>query len=142
MSPTPDQIAQLAPGRVLVIGDVMVDHYVIRPGIARLRRSAGADHPCVRRTLDGRAARPTSPPTSRRSAAGPSLVGVVGDGCRGTILPELISPMSGIACDAHLVAEAGRPTTIKTRYMGGQHQIVRVDREQPAPISKASGRQR
>ena len=28
MSPTQDQIAQLTRGRVLVVGDVMVDHYV------------------------------------------------------------------------------------------------------------------
>jgi D-beta-D-heptose 7-phosphate kinase/D-beta-D-heptose 1-phosphate adenosyltransferase len=63
------------------------------------------------------------------------LAGVVGRDAAATILSELISPMAG-SVHAELAEEAGRPTTIKTRYMGGQHQIVRVDREQPAPISK------
>jgi D-beta-D-heptose 7-phosphate kinase/D-beta-D-heptose 1-phosphate adenosyltransferase len=44
----------------------------------------------------------------------------------------------GGAVEAHLVADASRPTTLKTRYMGGQHQMVRVDRELGAAISRST----
>ena len=63
------------------------------------------------------------------------LVGVVGKDAAATTLSDLIAPLNR-SIHAELVVEAGRPTTIKTRYMGGQHQIVRVDREEPAPISR------
>src|SRR5262245_60499519 len=59
------------------------------------------------------------------------LVGVIGKDAAATTLSDLVAPMAR-SVRQELVVEAGRPTTIKTRYMGGQHQIVRVDREEPA----------
>jgi D-beta-D-heptose 7-phosphate kinase/D-beta-D-heptose 1-phosphate adenosyltransferase len=60
---------------------------------------------------------------------------VVGKDAAATTLADLVAPLTE-SVRAELVVEPGRPTTIKTRYMGGQHQIVRVDREEPAPISR------
>jgi D-beta-D-heptose 7-phosphate kinase/D-beta-D-heptose 1-phosphate adenosyltransferase len=65
------------------------------------------------------------------------LAGIAGEDPAAATLSALLGKMSGLI-ESHLISEAGRPTTVKTRYMGGQHQIVRVDREQPAAISKAS----
>ncbi len=39
--------------------------------------------------------------------------------------------------EAHLLTERNRVTTVKTRYIGGQQQLLRADREQAAPLSAA-----
>ncbi|HEX5106293.1 MAG TPA: D-glycero-beta-D-manno-heptose-7-phosphate kinase [Pirellulaceae bacterium] len=133
MSPTPDQIVKLASGRVLVVGDVMVDHYVTGR-VSRVSDEAPVPiiHVSGERWTPGGAANVAANIASL--GGGAVLVGVVGKDAAATTLSDLLAPLAESA-RADLVVEAGRPTTIKTRYMGGQHQIVRVDREEPAPIS-------
>ena len=134
MSPTPDQIAKLASGRVLVVGDVMVDHYVTGR-VSRVSDEAPVPiiHVSGERWTLGGAANVAANIASLGGAA--VLVGVVGKDAAATTLSDLVAPLTK-SVRTELVVDAGRPTTIKTRYMGGQHQIVRVDREEPAPISK------
>lgn len=136
MSPTQDQIAQLARGRVLVIGDVMVDHYVS----GRVSRvSDEAPVPIIQvgeeRWTAGGAANVAANIAALGGKA--QLVGVTGGDPAASTLAGILAGLSS-SVEAHLVAEPGRPTTIKTRYMGGQHQIVRVDREHPGPVGKAT----
>ncbi|HYN39043.1 MAG TPA: D-glycero-beta-D-manno-heptose 1-phosphate adenylyltransferase, partial [Rhodospirillales bacterium] len=59
------------------------------------------------------------------------LVAVVGDDAGGAELTALLAglPLARTA----LIEEAGRPTTIKTRYLAGAQQILRADRETLAP---------
>ena len=132
MSPTQDQIAQLAKGRVLVIGDVMVDHYVTGR-VSRVSDEAPVPiiHVSGERWTAGGAANVVANISSLGGMA--ALAGVVGEDPAAAMLEKMLA-----GAETLLVTEAGRPTTIKTRYMGGQHQIVRVDREQPSTISKAS----
>ncbi len=135
MSPTPDQIAQLAAGRVLVVGDVMVDHYVS----GRVSRvSDEAPVPIIHVTDERWTPGGASNVAANIAALGGKavLTGIVGADPAATTLSDVLAGLGAI--EPNLIAEPGRPTTIKTRYMGGQHQIVRVDREQPAPVSKAS----
>ncbi len=40
--------------------------------------------------------------------------------------------------ETHLVAERNRVTTVKTRYIGGQQQLLRADREQTVPLTAAT----
>jgi D-beta-D-heptose 7-phosphate kinase/D-beta-D-heptose 1-phosphate adenosyltransferase len=133
LSPTPDQIAKLASGRVLVVGDIMVDHYVTGR-VSRVSDEAPVPiiHVSGERWTPGGAANVAANIASLGGAA--VLVGVVGKDSAATTLSDILAPITK-SIRAELVVEAGRPTTIKTRYMGGQHQIVRVDREEPAPIS-------
>jgi D-beta-D-heptose 7-phosphate kinase/D-beta-D-heptose 1-phosphate adenosyltransferase len=133
---TPDQIAQLAQGRVLVVGDAMIDHYV-SGRVSRVSDEAPVPiiHVADERWTPGGAANVAANISALGGKA--ILIGVTGEDAGATILGDVLSRLGG-AVEAHLVREAGRPTTIKTRYMGGQHQIVRVDREQPSPISRAS----
>jgi len=135
MSPTQDQIAQLAAGRVLVVGDVMVDHYVTGR-VSRVSDEAPVPiiHVSDERWTPGGAANVAANIAALGGKA--VLAGVAGADPAAATLADVLSRLGAI--EVHLTADAGRPTTIKTRYMGGQHQIVRVDREQPAPISKAS----
>src|SRR6185436_11831121 len=125
--------AKLAQARVLVLGDVMVDHYVTGR-VSRVSDEAPVPiiHVSDERWTAGGAANVAA--NVAAFGAGCVVVGIVGEDAAAVTLGDLLAPLSG-RVSVKLVKEAGRPTTIKTRYMGGQHQIVRVDREQPTPIS-------
>ncbi len=134
MSPTPDQISRLAAGRVLVVGDTMVDHYVTGR-VSRVSDEAPVPiiHVSDERWTAGGAANVAANIAALGARA--VLVGVTGEDAAASTLSDILSAQKG-RIDARLVKDAGRPTTLKTRYMGGQHQIVRVDREQAGAISK------
>ncbi len=136
MTPTQEHIRQLARGRVLVIGDVMVDHYVT----GRVSRvSDEAPVPIVHVSDERWTAGGAANVAANIAALGGKalLAGVTGTDPAASTLAGIIGAIGG-AVEAHLVADAARPTTIKTRYMGGQHQIVRVDREQGGPVSRGT----
>lgn len=136
VSPTQDQIAQLARGRVLVVGDVMVDHYVS----GRVNRvSDEAPVPIIQVSDERWTAGGAANVAANVAALGGQalLVGVTGADTAASTLAGTLSNLSS-AIETHLVTEPGRPTTIKTRYMGSQHQIVRVDRENPGAIERAT----
>ena len=136
MSPTQDQIAQLARGRVLVVGDVMVDHYV-SGRVSRVSDEAPVPiiHVGEERWTAGGAANVAANVAALGGRA--LLAGVTGGDAAASTLAGILSDLAS-SIETHLVTEPGRPTTIKTRYMGGQHQIVRVDREHPGAIGKAT----
>jgi D-beta-D-heptose 7-phosphate kinase/D-beta-D-heptose 1-phosphate adenosyltransferase len=136
VTPRPDQIAQLSNGRVLVVGDVMLDHYV-SGSVSRV--SDEAPVPIIRvddeRWTLGGAANVAANIAALGGRA--ALVGVTGEDPAAGTLKQILGAM-GETVSSSLVADAGRPTTIKTRYMGGQHQIVRVDREKQHAISHSA----
>ena len=123
-------VRHFADARVLVLGDVMLDRYV--SGTAG-RLSPEAPIPILRpklrrATLGGAANVALNVATLGGQVA---LVGVVGDDADGAELTHLLAS-SGIV--AHLVVAAGRPTTTKTRFMVGAHQLLRLDEETTAAI--------
>ena len=136
MSPTQDQIAQLTRGRVLVVGDVMVDHYV-SGRVSRVSDEAPVPiiHVGDERWTAGGAANVAANVAALGGKA--LLVGVTGGDQAASTLAGILANLAS-AIETHLITEPGRPTTIKTRYMGGQHQIVRVDREHPGAVGKAT----
>jgi len=136
LTATQDDIRRLSHGVVLVVGDVMVDHYVS----GRVSRvSDEAPVPIVQvtdeRWTPGGAANVAANIAALGGRA--MLAGVTGADAAASTLAGLVGAMGG-AVEAHLVADASRPTTLKTRYMGGQHQMVRVDREMAAAISRTA----
>ena len=134
MSLTKTHIERLAAGRVLVVGDVMVDHYVT----GRVQRvSDEAPVPIIHVASERWTAGGAANVAANIAALGgrATLVGLTGGDPAASTLASILSTMSD-RVDVDLVTEPGRPTTIKTRYMGGQHQIVRVDREQATPVSR------
>ncbi len=127
-------VRRFGDARVLVLGDVMLDRYV--SGNAS-RLSPEAPIPVLR-------------PTTRRATVGGAanvalnvatlggqvaLVGVIGDDAEGAELAQLLES-SGIV--PHLVTASGRPTTAKTRFMVGTHQLLRLDEETAASIDDAT----
>ncbi len=124
-------IARFSGQRVLIVGDVMLDEYLM--GDAE-RISPEAPVPVVRvseeRLLVGGAANVARNISSLGGL--PQLISVCGTGSNSQALKKALSEQ-GIGYN--LIAIEGRPTTIKTRIMARQQQIVRIDREDATPIS-------
>ena len=112
--------------RVVCVGDVMLDRFVYG-GVTRI--SPEAPVPIMRRTRE--AAMPGGAGNVARNLASlglsASLIGVVGDDAEGRELAELLGSIGGISAD--LIAMRGRATTLKTRFVAGGQQLLRVDAE-------------
>jgi len=134
---TPRQLAlealvdRLCTLRVLVVGDCLLDEY--RSGDVQ-RISPEAPVPIVRvratRSELGGAANVARGVVSL--GADCRLVGVVGEDPEGATLRRLVEEI-GIPV-AGLVSSPGRPTSHKLRVVGRAQQMLRLDREEDAPI--------
>jgi D-beta-D-heptose 7-phosphate kinase/D-beta-D-heptose 1-phosphate adenosyltransferase len=120
--------------KVLVVGDVMLDRYVL--GDVR-RISPEAPIPVLRaearRAVPGGAANVARNVASMGATA--ILIGAAGDDAGADELCTLLSANGGI--DARIVRDQGRPTTVKTRFMSGAHQLLRLDEENSDEITGA-----
>jgi D-beta-D-heptose 7-phosphate kinase / D-beta-D-heptose 1-phosphate adenosyltransferase len=119
---------------VLVIGDVMLDEYII--GDSR-RISPEAPEPVIeeseRLAVPGGAANVAVNVTAMGGTA--RLISVVGDDDdAASMRRELIA--LGVAVDG-LITDPSRPTTRKTRMIARGTQVLRVDREHTGPINAA-----
>jgi len=126
-------LRSLRGGRVVVVGDVMLDVFVFGE-VTRI--SPEAPVPVVRVTEETeRLGGAANVALNVKSLGGRvSLVGVVGGDLAGAQLGRA-ARQRGV--DARLVALKGRATTVKTRIMAHQHQMVRTDREVTEPIEAA-----
>src|ERR1700759_2265290 len=108
--------------RVLVIGDIILDRYVsgavhrlspeapipvLRPAANRCTLGGAANVALNIATLGGQV----------------TLVGVIGNDPAGAMVEQLVADTAGIT--PALVRIADRPTTAKTRFMTGSHQVLR-----------------
>ena len=118
-------IDNLPKARVLCLGDVMLDRFVYG---AVERISAEAPIPVMRvqreEAMPGGAANVAANIAALGARA--ILVGAVGADAAGRRLAELCRERG---VDARLVEAAGRPTTVKTRYIAGSQQLLRADEE-------------
>jgi len=123
----------LAPGRrVACVGDLMVDCFVygevsrVSPEapVAVLARS-------YELTMLGAAGN-----VARNVAAlggEVSLVGLIGGDAQGNEAQRLVGEESGV--EGYLVTDIDRSTTLKTRFVSGGQQLLRVDRETARAVS-------
>lgn len=125
-------IEQLSRGTVAIIGDVMLDHYVFG-GVGRISPEAPVPvlHVTHERHVLGAAANVAANVAALGGKA--HLVGLIGQDAHGVLLRALVQDMAGVT--PALVETANRATIVKTRYVSGQQQIVRVDRESTAPLA-------
>lgn len=128
-------VPRLAGKRVLVIGDVMADHYVFGK-VERI--SPEAPIPVVH--VDREEVKPGGAANVACNIAGlggrVTLAGVVGadamaDNLRSLLRAQGIDP-SG------LVKDSERPTIQKSRVIANHQQVVRVDREQRSALSASA----
>jgi rfaE bifunctional protein kinase chain/domain len=123
--------------RTLVVGDVMLDHY-IWGNVSRI--SPEAPVPVVNVTKEsvllGAA---TNVVNNIHSLGGKvSVCGVIGHDEAGRQLVHMLR-VQGIHTDG-LIVENGRPTTIKTRVIAHSQQVVRFDRETKVGIERDTHR--
>jgi D-beta-D-heptose 7-phosphate kinase/D-beta-D-heptose 1-phosphate adenosyltransferase len=125
-------VERLGRARVLVLGDVMLDRYVY--GSVE-RMSPEAPVPVLRqenlRAMAGGAGN-----VARNVAALGGkvvLIGLVGDDAAGRELAAMLGDEPGIA--SQLVIDPDRATTVKTRFVAGRQQLLRVDDETPRPAA-------
>ncbi|MDB5128661.1 D-glycero-beta-D-manno-heptose-7-phosphate kinase [Mucilaginibacter sp.] len=119
---------------ILVIGDLMIDHYVIGDA-TRLSPEAPVPIVNVKKefTTPGGAANVAQNLLALGSKV--SLAGITGNDIDATRLTDILVE-EGINADA-IFKDDTRPTTVKTRIMAGSHQLVRVDREVTHPLTES-----
>jgi D-beta-D-heptose 7-phosphate kinase/D-beta-D-heptose 1-phosphate adenosyltransferase len=134
-APTDIELAAIArafpTARVLVIGDIILDRY-ISGSVQRL--SPEAPIPVLRpnqdrATLGGAANVALNIATLGGQAI---LIGVTGQDHAAADIDRLIAATPRIG--SALVRVADRPTTAKTRFMTGAHQLLRLDEETTTPL--------
>ena len=121
---------------VLVLGDIMLDRYVF--GEVR-RISPEAPIPVLRaqrsQTVLGGAGNVAKNVVALGARA--ILVGVVGGDEAGLAIERAVAETGG-RITLHAEIEPGRPSTVKTRFMSGSHQLLRLDEEVASPIDGAT----
>jgi D-beta-D-heptose 7-phosphate kinase/D-beta-D-heptose 1-phosphate adenosyltransferase len=118
--------------RIVVLGDLMLDEFIW----GRVRRiSPEAPVPVVEVERHTLALGGAGNVVSNLVALGaiPVPIGTVGDDPDANRLRAALSAL-GVPTEG-LIADAGRPTTLKTRIIAHSQQVVRADRESRSPIS-------
>ena len=138
MSRLVELAARLASRRVVVAGDVMLDHFLV----GRVDRiSPEAPVPVVRVDRDeyrlGGAANVAH--NIRALGAEATLIGLVGDDEAARVLRRELA--ASRISDRTLVVDRERPTTRKVRVVSARNQqVARLDYEQDADAACAAGR--
>lgn len=122
---------------ILVIGDVILDRYWWGD-VSRI--SPEAPVPVVRLQNTTLAAGGAANVAANIAGLGatPILVGIVGNDDGAQQFPDVLSG-ANVSAD-HLVRDAARPTTVKTRVIAHSHHVVRVDQEHADGISAETER--
>ena len=118
--------------RILVIGDVMLDRYIIGE-VTRI--SPEAPVPVIKVSKELHVPGGASNTASNVSSLGGKayLAGIIGDDNAGKILTDLLKKKN-IETNG-LVIDKERPTIQKTRVVGQPQQIVRIDYEEDEKVS-------
>jgi len=133
-----DQLISSFVGRpILILGDIMLDEFIW----GKVRRiSPEAPVPVVEVARESYHLGGAGNVAANISAMGatPIPIGLVGDDYAAARLSQLLTD-HGIE-PTGLVSESGRPTTVKTRIVAHNQQIVRADRENKSPLTDEKNR--
>ena len=128
-------ISAFAGKHILVLGDVMLDQFIW----GKVRRiSPEAPVPVVEVASESYHLGGAGNVAANIRALGgiPIPVGIIGEDSAAGRLTDILKT-NGIDASG-LLADSGRPTTVKTRIVAHSQQIVRADRESKAPLSSES----
>lgn len=124
-------LSKLQGKKVAVLGDLMLDEYLFGE-VSRI--SPEAPVPIVRvqreKAVLGGAANVAA--NLKAVGAEPILLGTLQNDAAGDRLMGLLAAME--ICVDGLVLDSSRPTIIKTRVIGQQQQMLRIDREDTVPL--------
>lgn len=125
-------IKTFAGKNILLIGDVMLDRYVYgsasricpeAPVAIHLKESESVSLGGAGTVLRNLAS----------LGANTKFLSVIGDDHAGHEVTRLVGEVPNT--ESYLITEAYRPTTVKTRFIAGHHQMARADEETCSPIS-------
>jgi len=127
-----ERVARFAGRRLLVLGDLMLDHYLWGRS-ERISPEAPVPVVEVERETSSLGGAGNVAANLRALGAEPVLVGVVGQDARAQ---QLFDAFVSRGVDTRaIVRDATRPTTIKTRVIAHSQQVVRADWESRADLA-------
>ncbi|MCS6809521.1 MAG: PfkB family carbohydrate kinase, partial [Bacteroidota bacterium] len=117
--------------RIAVVGDVMLDRY-FWGSVQRISPEAPVPVVDIEHESAHLGGAANVAANIQALGAEPLMLGIIGDDDAGSTIIELMrnASMSTIG----LVTDSMRPTTVKTRILGNNQHIARLDRETRAPI--------
>jgi D-beta-D-heptose 7-phosphate kinase/D-beta-D-heptose 1-phosphate adenosyltransferase len=124
-------IERLQSARVLCIGDVMLDHYVYGQ-VERVSPEAPIPVLCVERELKTLGGAGNVWRNLVALGASASFVSVIGSDDAGREIGRLLEAQDG--AEVHVLVQPQRTTTVKTRYVAANQQLLRADRETAVPL--------
>ena len=132
--------ARLAAVKVLVVGDVMLDRFVLG-AVRRVSPEAPVPVVAVERETESPGGAGNVARNIAALGARVALLGVVGEDTAASALAACLE--AEVATGEGLIVEPGRRTTVKTRYLahgegGAWQQLLRADAEHDAPVSAAT----
>jgi D-beta-D-heptose 7-phosphate kinase / D-beta-D-heptose 1-phosphate adenosyltransferase len=124
-------IERLREARVLCIGDVMLDHYVYGQ-VDRV--SPEAPIPVLNIERESKTLGGAGNVARNLAALGArtSFISVIGNDDAGREIGHLLEAQEG--AEVHVLVQPARTTTVKTRYVAANQQLLRADRETAAPL--------
>ena len=130
-------LAEVGGARILCVGDVMIDR-TVEGDVDRV--SPEAPIPVLRqravRSVPGGAGNVLANLAALGAEA--SFVGIAGEDAEADELEAML--VQGARGEVDLLRAPGRPTTLKTRFVAGNQQLLRVDREEAGPADAAMAR--
>ncbi|MDB5034379.1 MAG: Bifunctional sugar kinase/adenylyltransferase [Chlorobi bacterium] len=120
--------------RIAIIGDIMLDRYY-RGTVSRISPEAPVPIVEIEEESEYPGGAANVAYNMVTLGARPLLLGVAGEDQPGEQLRSLLREL-GIGDDG-ILADAGRPTTVKTRVIAASQHIVRVDREKKGAVDPA-----
>ena len=133
LSTLASNVGNLNKARVLCVGDIMLDRFVY--GSVN-RTSPEAPVPIIRIENEKKMLGGAGNVARNIISLGAKtiLISVVGDDLVGRELTKMVGAETFI--EPCLLVEAGRSSTQKTRFVSGNHQLLRADIETVTPVSK------
>jgi D-beta-D-heptose 7-phosphate kinase/D-beta-D-heptose 1-phosphate adenosyltransferase len=128
----PQKLEHIGSHSILVVGDLMLDRFIYG-NVDRISPEAPIPVLRFQREISmlGGAGNVVRNLVSLGQKA--ELVAITGNDPAGFEISKLLSTDANIT--PHLINDAARPTTIKSRYIAGVQQVLRVDNEQAEPLS-------
>ena len=124
-------IDRLKTARVLCIGDVMLDHYIYGR-VERVSPEAPIPVMCIEREMKTLGGAGNVLRNLRALGAAASFISVVGNDDAGREIGRLLEAQDG--AEVHVLVQPQRTTTVKTRYVAANQQLLRADRESAIPL--------
>src|SRR5947208_11282413 len=124
-------VDRLKTARVLCIGDVMLDHYVYGQ-VERVSPEAPIPVLWIERDMKTLGGAGNVLRNLRALGAAASFISVVGNDEAGREIGRLVAAQDG--AEAHVLVQPQRSTTVKTRYIAGNQQLLRAGRESAIPL--------